>query len=468
MQEVDKDKLDKIMKEKGLEKPDNVVPIEQGWRGKLKHHVLNFNKEHAMVMVNGNARVMRKTTAKTSIYGREGYEFIKPWELDFLYQKQLIKVGEKKNGDDIMANIFEAWRKHPDSDVYIKGVIFQPNGEVPDGYLNLWHGFSVAPADLADYPLIKWHIDNIICGGTTELIDYFYKWMAYTFQHPEKQAEVALVLRGEKGSGKGSIGHFLMKIWGQHAFHITNAGQVTGRFNGHLSDVCFLFADEAFFSGDVKNESVLKGLVTEPFITSEKKGMDAVQVKNYLKIFMTTNKDHAVPASKGERRWAVYDVTDEKCGDVAYFKALKKEMKDPWVRSTFLYDMMAMDLKGWTPRNPPESNGLKDQRMESLDSAGKWLVDYLMTAEDLEFGMPEKPKFNELYVSYMTYCSSHKISEWNIYSAKKLGSYLTKVFGLPRRERDVNYNSQTLYRFYNFGTIDQAKEIVENYEKILI
>jgi hypothetical protein len=273
-----------------------------------------------------------------------------------------------------------------------------------------------------------------------------------------------LVLRGEKGSGKGSLGHFLMKIWGQHSFHVTNSGQVTGRFNGHLSDVCFLFADEAFFSGDVKNESILKGMVTEPFFTSEKKGIDAEQVKNYLKIFMTTNKDHAVPASKGERRWAVYDVTDEKCGDVEYFKALKQEMKEPWVQATFLYDLINMDLQGWTPRNPPESNGLKDQRMNSLDSAGQWLVHYIMTAEDSDLGMNEKPLFKDLLSDYLEFCTVRRVSEWNIYSTKKLGSYLTKVFGMPRKE----WVGTRQLSAYNFGTREHAKDLVEAYEKILI
>jgi hypothetical protein len=252
-----------------------------------------------------------------------------------------------------------------------------------------------------------------------------------------------LVLRGEKGSGKGSIGHFLMSIWGRHAFHVSNSSQVTGRFNGHLSDVCFLFADEAFFSGDVKNESVLKALVTEPFLTSEKKGIDAIQVKNYLKLFMTTNKDHAVPASKG---------------DAEYFMALKKEIKDKRCQSTFLYNMLHTELNGWTPRNPPESDGLKDQRVASLDSAGRWLVDFLIT-DNFNLGINEDEASHSLLDSYHEWCNKNKIIGYDIITAKRLGMYLTKVFGASDYKRGS---------YYFFGSREYAIKKLEDYEKITI
>lgn len=48
-----------------------------------------------------------------------------------------------------------------------------------------------------------------MCGGDPALVKYFYDWIAKTMQPPDEPAGSALVLRGEKGTGKGTIGHFL-------------------------------------------------------------------------------------------------------------------------------------------------------------------------------------------------------------------------------------------------------------------
>ena len=70
-----------------------------------------------------------------------------------------------------------------------------------------------------------------------------------------------------------------------------------------------MFADEAFFSGDKQGEQVLKAVITEPKIVIERKGIDAELQDNYLKVFMSTNSDWAVPATKDERRYCVCDVS---------------------------------------------------------------------------------------------------------------------------------------------------------------
>jgi hypothetical protein len=41
--------------------------------------------------------------------------------------------------------------------------------------------------------------------------------LAWTVQHPAEQAEVALVFLGEIGTGKGTLGKAMCRIFGQHA-----------------------------------------------------------------------------------------------------------------------------------------------------------------------------------------------------------------------------------------------------------
>ena len=55
---------------------------------------------------------------------------------------------------------------------------------------------------------------------------------------------------------------------------------LTTRFNSQLAMCAFLFDDEFTFSGDAAAASVAKGLVTEPTIDIERKGVDVITLPN--------------------------------------------------------------------------------------------------------------------------------------------------------------------------------------------
>jgi hypothetical protein len=59
-----------------------------------------------------------------------------------------------------------------------------------------------------------------------------------------------------EGVGKEILGRCLLEIIGRHALHISNSGQLVGRFNEHLRDCVYLFADEAFLAGNKKRRRV--------------------------------------------------------------------------------------------------------------------------------------------------------------------------------------------------------------------
>jgi hypothetical protein len=67
------------------------------------------------------------------------------------------------------------------------------------------------------------HLLDVVCDGNRTYYDYLVRWCATCVQHPERQAEVAVVLRGEKGTGKGTVGQVLARIFRDHALHVSNA-----------------------------------------------------------------------------------------------------------------------------------------------------------------------------------------------------------------------------------------------------
>ena len=177
------------------------------------------------------------------------------------------------------------WLDHRNRAQY-RGVKFRPNGQgVVNGYLNLWRGWGIEPKP-GDWSLIQRHITEVIAGGNAEFAEYVLRWIAWAIQNPDKQAEVALVLIGEKGTGKGTLGRCLERIFGSHALQVTDREQVIGRFNGHLEDCILFIADEAYWGGDKRCVGKLQGMITERNLPIERKGFDMYPAKNFLHVLM--------------------------------------------------------------------------------------------------------------------------------------------------------------------------------------
>jgi phage/plasmid-associated DNA primase len=221
---------------------------------------------------------------------------------------------------------------------------------------------------------------DVLCRGNREHYDYLMKWMAFAVQHPDQKGQVAVVMRGNEGSGKGTLASAFGKLFGQHYLQLSNSNSLTGRFNAELGETLFCFADEAFFAADRSHENVLKALVTEPFIHLEAKFKNAGQGRNHLHIMMASNKDWVVPASFEARRFFVLDVPDDRIGDKAYFAAIRKQMESGGTAAMFA-ELKDLDLSGFDVSERPTTAALLDQQMQSLDSVQAWWLNALATGE---------------------------------------------------------------------------------------
>lgn len=438
------------------------------WKLALDAHIEKWNRNHASTLIGGKHRIMRIEPSSSTHDGREAFTFFNRDELSRVYDNSLIKTGEKEVKGEVIElykNELMAWALSSKSNSFTGGVVFLPAKKAPENYFNTWRGFSVqSQQNDALLKRVHYHMKEVVCSGHADLYDYMLKWIAYTIQNPDKPAGTALVLRGEKGSGKGTLGHFLKNIWGNHGLHIANAKHLVGNFNGHFTDVCFMFADEAFFSGDKQHEGVLKALVTEPTVIIERKGIDAVSQPNYLKIFMATNSGFAVPASRDERRYCVLDVSNSHIGNRPYFTALQKDCTSKEVQAAFLHQMQNINLTGWHTGMIPDSVGLREQRYHSMDSVQKWVANALINES---FGIEAHGEYwqtelssKELFTQYVAWCDVAKAGEYRRLDQCQVSKYLGEVF---HKKNHVGGRDR---RGYVFGSIEDAITRFEKYEKI--
>lgn len=338
--------------------------------------VAEFNAEFAVVSEQGRALVYREgwdAERGCPIWISSTFE-------DFKKLNQNRYVGD---GNSREHPIGDAWLKHPMRRQFRNGVQFSPGQSVPAGVLNLWRGFSYAPV-AGDWSLLREHIRLVICGGDPELFKYVMNWFARCIQKPYEAGQVALVLRGGKGVGKGTLGDLFGSLFGPHYIHLSSSKSLVGNFNSHLRTAVFVFCDEAFFAGDRKAEGVLKSLITERLIQIEAKYQNAAPARNVTHILMASNSEWVVPASADERRYCVVDVLDARRGDHRYFRTIREQMEQGGFEA-MLHEFLERDISNFNVFEIPKTDALSDQKQYSLRGTNKWLFECLSEGELGEF-----------------------------------------------------------------------------------
>ena len=330
-----------------------------------------LNREFCVVLDSGKARVLHFETVRQDKHTREVACFLSFEDFRNFHMNRFVEVKSKD------VPLGQWWLRHLDRRQY-RGLTFEPAAarEI-NGRLNLWRGWGIE-AKSGDWSLMREHIVKVLASGDTTFADYIMRWIAWTVQHPAERAQAALVFKGARGTGKGTLGNALCRIFGQHGTHISTAEHLAGRFNGHLRDACFLFADEAYWPGDKGAEGSLKRLVTEPDLFIEAKGKDGVTVPNMLHIMMASNDDWVVPAGEDERRYAVFAVSDCHKQDEAWFGPLNAQMEAGGYEA-MLHDLLRMDLGDWHPRRVIRTEALVEQQSRGLGPEDAWWCELLQT-----------------------------------------------------------------------------------------
>ena len=283
-----------------------------------------------------------------------------------------IQVGTKqgRNGVEtpVYAKLGAWWLDHPKRRQY-SHMIFAPGHEVPGAY-NLWRGFAV-DARAGDCSMYLEHILKNVCGGRQDYFDYLIRWMARAVQDPGSPGRTAMVMRGPEGAGKGFFVQQFGKLFGRHFLHVSNSKHLVGDFNAHLHDCVVLFADEAFWAGDKKNQSVLKTLITEEMNAITYKGIDTQMARNCVHLVIASNEDWVVPVGIGDRRFFVLDVGEEHVKDLKYFKAIAQQMQGGGSEALLHY-LINLDLDGFDVERIPQTEAHLTQKILSMPADQEW------------------------------------------------------------------------------------------------
>jgi len=396
-----------------------------------------FNRKYAVVNDGGEMRVFweRPDSLRPGRYKLDRFKFADFHKMHQNRTLSLVVIPDPSRPHltkTITKSVAFWWLNDTRRREHLGGVVFDPTDQVSLDHWNLWRGFGVAERR-GSWRRLRQHLLEVICSREERDFQYLLNTMARMFQHPELQAEVAVVLKGDEGCGKGVVGRALYRIMGAHGLHVSHPEHLRNKHNAHLRDCVFLFGDEAFYAGDKQHESILKALITEDTLAIEPKNKDLVDVPNYLHLWMASNLDWVVPASLRARRWFIPKVSDHRIGDREYFKALYHEIESGGLEA-MLFDLLCRDLSNFDPRAVPLTEPLAIQKLHSLDTLHRWW----MTC--LERGFIWRSRFGvRLFRDWFEFCTTELLMgsylQWcdlsRLYqrqTRQELGEFMTKMY----------------------------------------
>jgi Mesyanzhinovviridae DNA primase len=393
--------------------------IEQAKELAIDPQLRELNTRYAVISnLGGKCRIVERiddTTLKRSRITKQSFE-------DFRnsYMHRLVECGTDKDGNPKYIELGKWWLHNAQRRQY-RTLTFAPGREVKDGY-NLWQGFAVQSLP-GNCDLFLDHVKRNICNNIEEHYDYLMNWMARAVQQPASPGEVAVVLRGAMGVGKSFLAKIFGHLWGPHYMVVSNSSHLVGNFNAHLRDVCFLFADEAFFAGDRKHRSVLRSLITDELLPLESKGVDVEMGHNYLHVMMASNERHVIPAGEDERRYFMVDVAKGNHQDSEYFGKLLAQMESGGYEA-LLYTLLSRDIKKFNVRKVPKTEALQEQKLFSLGPEEEWWYQILKHGRILQ----EHTTWQEIVMKDMVISDfTEKAKQFNVSrrgSETQLGRFL--------------------------------------------
>ena len=316
--------------------------------------------------VTGEIQVLTPQQLKTALAGRWVDGYVNP------------KTGESKVREAATAWLESRQRRE------VHGLQYCPNNVgLRPGHMNLWLGWGLQPAP-GDCSIVLDHIVDVIARGDQQKAEFILDWCADILQKPTRKPGVALVLRGNEGTGKSVLGAILRRLLGaQNVLVNADKDRLLGRFNSALAGKILIQAEESFFAPDSRTADALKHLITGQTLEIELKFGRSFEIGSFHRLLITSNHSQVVQASSEARRFVVCDVFDARRGDAEYFDRLYAvaDGRDDATARAFMQHLLNRDLSSFRPwaaqQQFLDDKALIRQKALSLSPPLAWLSEVL-------------------------------------------------------------------------------------------
>lgn len=387
------------------------------WAGSEQAGLLQaYNERFACVTVEGKFRIAETTPLNKgeppTLYAINDF-------LNVMATDTMVVDGEK--GPKKLGKA-DLWLANPRRRSY-RSLDFLPGQEDTGQVLNLWTGWAT---DAKKGGSCKAWLDLLyytICGQHDDTYSWMLHWFANIVREPMNKSLTAPVVIGMQGAGKSLLFGYFGEILGPAYTVITNEEHIYGRFNQHLGTTLLLHSEEALYGGERKHKGILKSLITDNYRMFEPKGINAKQIKNHLRLVLTSNDIHAAPAETGDRRYTILDLEGRKA-PITTVNAVLKELKETGPAALFDY-LLTMPYDPQLARVNIKNDSLAAMKQINLDPAAAWWYDCL--------------KNGQLLPDYLVWACRPEKAEWPM-SVSSAALFVSMK--IKSRERNIRYTPE--------------------------
>lgn len=370
---------------------------------------------------------------------------------------------------------FGTWLDMPDALTYTNVDFYPRPLPCPEGTYNTFTGLEIDKIKPQPLPVKNYSFQpildhfSILTGHEKGGAEYLAYWYASKVANPGTLTEIFLFFQGNEGSGKTQIHKKLgYKLFGEkYVYHTEKAEQLFGKFGdtyGKLLVIC----DEFTPAHADKYDSELKMLTTEKKLWYERKGKSPEELNNCAATIIIANKTEVFGAG---RRNGIFQISDEKIGDYAYFDYLYDIiLGNDIIIGQFRDYLMSISTDNFNLRNKPITKYATEMIIEKSPMEAKYIWERIEDFE-LENKITDDSKIiitmNEIEKYVINMFSKDFVNKWS----NKISGKIIKTFDGTKRGRhatkrfweiNVKITKEFLIKKYSFDKLESEILYKEN------
>jgi len=227
--------------------------------------------------------------------------------------------------------------------------------------------------------MMRDHI-KVLCNNDEYTSNYMESWIAQMIQFPAMKSNCPTII-SKQGAGKGTLLKLISAMIGEDKYFETTtpSRDVWGDFNGRMANTFLVNLDELSRKESVECEGKIKGLITNPKMTINEKGVKQYGIISYHRFIATTNHEDPLKTEKDDRRNWIVRASDELIGNVEYFNKINKYLEDVNVIKTcFEYFKSIPDMKNFNKMKIPVTEYQQDMKDANISPIESWLKSFTL------------------------------------------------------------------------------------------
>jgi hypothetical protein len=300
------------------------------------------------------------------------------------YEKMVYEKIDKY-GHITTENFIIDWlRNNPNQRCYDDMDCYPNKEDCPDNIYNTWRPFAMELVEEYEENLegleTFLYLIKILCNNDDAVTNYLLAWIAQMIQFPEIKS-ICPTFISNQGAGKGTLMMLLAAMIGEKKYVETTlpSRDIWGHFNGQMKDTFLINLDELSRKESLECEGQIKGLITNPRMIINEKGVKQFSITSFHRWIATTNKQEPWQLTMDDRRHFIIRSSDELIGNKIFFDKCYKLLKDVNVIKTcYEYFKSIPGMKDFGKIKMPETEFSKDTKEAGICPIQNWIKSFVL------------------------------------------------------------------------------------------